>query len=224
MNIRFRDREDAGRQLGEALSRYAGRRDAFVLGLPRGGIPVAWHAARAIDAPLDVFVVRKLGLPSQPELAMGAVASGGIRMLNREVIQSMGVSEESIAAVQREEEEELRRRERLYRGDRPFPSLRDKTVIIVDDGLATGATMRVAVKALRRHDPAGVVAAAPVSSPAAFDALEKECDEVVALSVPQPMFAIGEWYMNFAQTSDAEVREILHRAAGPDAAGAEARA
>ncbi len=219
MNIRFKDREDAGLQLASALDRYAQHPDVVVLGLPRGGIPVAYEVARELDAPLDVFVVRKLGLPAQPELAMGAVASGGLRVLNREVVESLHVSDAVLDEVQAREEKELQRREEIYREGRQAVTLAGKTVIVVDDGLATGATMRVAIKALHEKKPLRIIAAAPVSSPAALRMLEHEADETEAVITPQPMFAIGEWYMNFSQTSDEEVRDYLRKSNDSTAAG-----
>lgn len=212
---RFRDRVDAGRRLAERLSSYAGRPDVIVLGLPRGGIPVAYEVARALGAPLDVFVVRKLGWPMQPELAMGAIASGGVIVLNEEVIEMVGAGRELIESVADEERRELARREREYRGDRPPPSIRGRTVILVDDGLATGSTMRAAARAVREQDPARLVIAVPVGAPETCESLRAEADEVVCVLQPPFFQAVGLWYDRFEQTTDAEVRRLLEDAARP---------
>jgi putative phosphoribosyl transferase len=209
MTAPFRDRVDAGRQLGERLRRFAGHPEVLVLGLPRGGIPVARQVAHALGAPLDVFVVRKLGVPGQEELAMGAIASGGVRVLNREVIESLGVPREVIEAATREESAELERRERLYRGGRAPRDVRGKTVILVDDGLATGSTMRAAVAALRGRGPAGIVVAVPTGAAAACEEFDRLADACVCLLMPEPFRAVGLWYEDFSQTSDAEVQEAL---------------
>jgi putative phosphoribosyl transferase len=206
---RFRDRADAGRLLAERLSHYAGRDDVLVLGLPRGGVPVAAEVARALGAPLDVFLVRKLGLPGQEELAMGAIASGGARVLNEELVETLGIPEALIDAVAAREEEELRRRERLYRGERPPPEVEGKTVILVDDGLATGSSMRAAVAALRRLRPARIVVAVPTAPVSTCEELRPEVDELVCARTPQPFYAVGIWYENFNQTTDEEVRRLL---------------
>ena len=208
----FEDRRDAGRALAERLEDHAGRPDVLVLGLPRGGVPVAYEVARALHAPLDVFLVRKLGLPGQEELAMGAIASGGIRVVNPDVLSELGVPEELIDEVAREEEEELARRERLYRGDRPPPQVEGRTVILADDGLATGASMRAAVAALRQLRPARIVVAVPVAARETCDELRSEVDEVVCAVTPDPLYAIGMWYRDFSQTSDEEVRSLLEAA------------
>lgn len=208
----FEDRRDAGRALAEKLEDHAGRPDVLVLGLPRGGVPVAYEVARALHAPLDVFLVRKLGLPGQEELAMGAIASGGIRVVNPDVLSELGVPEELIDEVAREEEEELARRERLYRGDRPPPQVEGRTVILADDGLATGASMRAAVAALRQLRPARIVVAVPVAARETCDELRSEVDEVVCAVTPEPLYAIGMWYRDFSQTSDEEVRSLLEAA------------
>jgi len=212
---RFRDRIDAGRQLAERLSSYAGRPDVIVLGLPRGGIPVACEVARALGAPLDVFVVRKLGWPMQPELAMGAIASGGVLVLNEDVIEMVGAGPELIESVAEEERRELARREREYRGDRPPPPIRGRTVILVDDGLATGSTMRAAARAVRKQDPARLVIAVPVGAPETCESLRAEADEVVCVLQPPFFQAVGLWYDRFEQTTDAEVRRLLEDAARP---------
>lgn len=217
---RFEDRTEAGRVLAGYLRDYAGREDVRVLALPRGGVPVAFEVARALGAPLDVFLVRKLGTPGHEELAMGAIASGGVRILNTDVIDELGISPEAIDAVTESEHRELVRREHDYRGGRPAPDMEGRTVILVDDGLATGSTMRAAVAAAREHSPARVVVAVPVGSEEAVELLTREADEVVCVSTPEPFRAVGLWYELFNQTSDEEVRELLAQAAS--APGAEA--
>jgi putative phosphoribosyl transferase len=212
MPSRFRDRTDAGRQLARELSDYAGRPDTIVLALPRGGVPVGFEVAQALDLPLDVFVVRKLGLPWQSELAMGAIASGGVRFLNDDVVSMSGVAAEDIERVTAVERAELERREQRYRGDRPFPDVRGKTVILIDDGLATGSTMRAAVQALRLEDPESVVVAVPVAAAETCEAFRNVADDVVCTSTPEPFHAVGLWYDDFSQTSDEEVHELLARA------------
>lgn len=212
--IRFRNRIDAGRRLAERLAAYAGRPDVLVLGLPRGGVPVAFEVARALGAPLDVFVVRKLGVPGHAELAMGAVASGGVRVLNEEIVGGLGISESQINAVAARELEELARRERAYRNGRASPRISDKIVILVDDGLATGATMRAAVRALRHQHPERIVVAVPTASPDTCEALKAEADDVVCVTTPEPFLAVGYWYDDFAQTTDREVRDLLGRQQG----------
>jgi putative phosphoribosyl transferase len=206
---RFRNRTDAGRQLAEKLAAYAGRPEILVLALPRGGVPVAYEVARALGAPLDVFVVRKLGVPGYEELAMGAVATGGVRVLNDEIVQGLGISEHEIDAAVAREMQELARREQLYRGDRPPPEVGGRTVILVDDGLATGATMRAAVEASRQQQPARTVVAVPTASPDTCEALKAEADDVICDMTPDPFFAVGHWYEDFTQTTDDEVRELL---------------
>lgn len=208
----FRDRSDAGRQLAAKLVAYADRPDVIVLALPRGGVPVAFEIAQALHAPLDVFLVRKLGVPGREELAMGAIASGGTRVLNSEVVQSLGIPNHVIDVVAGRESQELERRDRLYRGDRPPPDVRGRTVILVDDGLATGATMRAAAAALRQQDPARIVIAVPVAAPATCQELSAEADEIVCLRTPEPFYAVGLWYDEFGQTTDEEIRELLDRA------------
>jgi predicted phosphoribosyltransferase/uncharacterized protein (DUF2267 family) len=210
------DRAAAGRLLAECLRKYAGRDDVIVLGLPRGGVPVAYEIARALDAPMDVFLVRKLGVPGHEELAFGAIASGGTRVLNMPVVESLDFPDDLIEAVTEEEKRELERRERLYRGDRPPPRLAGRTVILVDDGLATGSTMWAAVRAARQDRPARVVAAVPVADPDVCAGLRAEADEVACLFTPQPLHAVGVWYEDFSQTSDEEVRELLARARRPE--------
>ncbi len=208
----FRDRADAGRRLAAALQAYANRPDVLVLALPRGGVPVGFEVAKALNAPLDLFLVRKLGLPGHEELAMGAVASGGVRVLNREVVDALGVPDRVTDAVAAREERELERRERLYRGDRPPPMVRGRTAILVDDGLATGSTMKAAVLALRQQNPNRIVVAVPVASAETCDELRSEAEEVVCLSTPEPFYAVGQWYQDFSQTTDEEVRNLLQRA------------
>lgn len=205
----FEDRQDAGRALAERLSDYAGRPDVIVLALPRGGVPVGAEVARALGAPLDVLVVRKLGLPGQEELAMGAIASGGVRVLNEEVVSLTGVPREVIDRVAEEEGRELERREAAYRGDRPPPDVAGRTVILVDDGIATGSTLRAAVEALRKQGPARIVVAVPTAPKAACEALGEVADEVICVTTPEPFSAISLSYRSFPQMSDEEVREIL---------------
>jgi len=208
----YHDRTDAGRRLAAKLQQYAGRDDVIVLALPRGGVPVAFEVARALRAPLDILVVRKLGLPQRSELAMGAVASGGIRLVDTEIVRHFGVSESDVAAVIAAEEQELVRRERLYRGGRPFPDVRGKIVILVDDGLATGATMAAAAAALKRQDPARLIVAVPVSSPETCDTFRNFVDDIVCAVTPEPFYAVGLWYEDFSQTTDDEVHDLLERA------------
>jgi predicted phosphoribosyltransferase len=213
----YRDRREAGRQLAAKLAAYAGRPDVIVLALPRGGVPVAYEVARALGAPLDIFLVRKLGLPGHEELAMGAVASGGIRVLNEEVVRALRIPEEVIDEVAAEELEELERRERLYRGDRPPPDVRGRTVILIDDGLATGSTMRAAIAALRQQHPARIVVAVPVGAPETCAEFQDEADETICALTPDPFYAVGLWYGDFTQTTDAEVRDLLEQAAAEHA-------
>jgi erythromycin esterase-like protein/predicted phosphoribosyltransferase len=212
---RFRDRAQAGRLLAEHLRDYAGREDVIVLGLPRGGVPVAFEIAQALGVPLDVFVVRKLGVPGQEELALGAIASGGTRVLNRQVVESLAIPAEWIEAVDAKEMRELERREHAYRDDRPPPEVTGRTVILVDDGLATGSTMWAAVRAVRQEGAARVVVAVPVADPDVCNALRSEADEVVCLMTPQPLLGVGAWYEDFSQVTDDEVRALLERARRP---------
>lgn len=208
----FADRTEAGRLLGRALSHYAGRDDVLVLALPRGGVPVAFEVIQAIHAPLDLMLVRKLGTPGQEELAMGAIASGGVRILNMDIVNSLGISERTIEEVAARERRELERRQRAYRGERPPPAVEGRCVILIDDGLATGATMRTAIKALRQQKPRRIVVAVPVAPVETVEMLRDEADEVVCLATPEPFFAIGRFYRDFPQTSDEEVKELLSRA------------
>jgi putative phosphoribosyl transferase len=216
---RFRDRSDAGRRLAAQLTRYAGRPDVLVLALPRGGVPVAFEVAQALGAPLDVFLVRKLGMPGHEEFAIGAIASGGVRVVNEDTLRDYGISAQQVDAVAEAEQRELERRERQYRGPRPFPSVAGRTVILIDDGLATGSTMRAAVRALREEGPARIVVAVPTAPPETCADLRALVDDVVCLMTPEPFYAVGLWYEDFAQTTDDEVRELLERAAVPAARG-----
>jgi predicted phosphoribosyltransferase len=213
----FRDRHDAGVQLAARLVQYAGDPNVLVLGLPRGGVPVAYEVARALHAQLDVFVVRKLGVPGHRELAMGAIASGGVRVLNAEVLKSLQISDAIIATAARQEQQELERQQRAYRDDIPFPDLAGRTVIIVDDGLATGSTMRAAVRALRHAGPARIVVAVPVGAIETCQSLRLEADEVVCAAAPEDFQAVSLWYDEFTQTTDQEVRGLLEAAARQDA-------
>jgi predicted phosphoribosyltransferase len=207
----FENRGQAGRILAVQLAEYRGRPDVLVLGLPRGGVPVAFEVAQALGAPLDVYLVRKLGVPGHAELAMGAIASGGVRVVNQAMLRSLRISPQQLDAVIRAEEAELRRQERVYRGDRPPPDVSGRTAILVDDGLATGATMQAAVAALRSAGPKEVVVAVPVAPPETCAELEAEADRVVCALTPEPFYAVGAWYRDFSQTSDDEVRELLRR-------------
>lgn len=213
MTRNFRDRQDAGIQLAAELSAYRNDPAVFVLGLPRGGMPVAYEVARALNAPLDVFVVRKLGVPGHKELAMGAIASGGIQVLNRDVIESLQISAPIIDAIARHEQQELERQQQIYRDDLPFPDLAGRKVIIVDDGLATGSTMRAAVRALRRATPARIVVAVPVGAAETCRNLRGEADEVVCAVTPGDFHAVSLWYHEFSQTTEQEVRRLLEAAA-----------
>lgn len=209
--MRFADRIDAGRQLARRLTAYEGHRDVLVLGLPRGGVPVAAEVAEALGAPLDVFLVRKLGVPGHEELAMGAIATGDAIVVNEDVVHSLHISDEAFRRVVRHERQELQRREQAYRHDAAPPKLARKIVILVDDGLATGATMRVAVEAVRKQGPAGLVVAVPVGSRETVVALARFADEVVCASMPENFQAVGHWYDDFSPTTDEEVVEALDR-------------
>jgi predicted phosphoribosyltransferase len=193
----YRDRRQGGRALAEQLAGYAGRTDVTVLALPRGGVPVGFEVAEALHAPLDVFIVRKLGVPGHEEYAMGAIASGGVRVLNDNVVRVLGIEANEVEAVTRSEQQELARRERLYRGDEPPPAARGRTVILVDDGLATGSTMLAAVKALRKQEPARIVVAVPTAAADTCEDLRQEADEVVCAATPEPFRAVGLWYEDF---------------------------
>lgn len=209
----YRDRAEGGRVLAAQLGEFSDRADVLVLALPRGGVPVGFEVARALAAPLDVFVVRKLGVPGHEELAMGAIASGGVLVLNEDAVRGLKINEAAITAVAAREQKELERREQLYRGDRPPLDAHSKIAVLVDDGLATGSTMRAAVRALRRQHPARVVVAVPIAAPETCAELGKEADEIVCALTPRAFYAVGLWYENFEQTGDDEVRELLARAA-----------
>lgn len=209
----FVDRRDAGRVLASSLAKYAGRDDVIVLGLPRGGVPVAYEVARALNAPMDLFLVRKLGTPGHRELAMGAIASGGVRVLNDDVVRWYGIPDAAIEAVASEEAEELQRRERAYRQDRPAPDLASKVVILIDDGLATGSTMRAAAQAVRVHHPSRVVVAVPVGARQTCAEIAGVADEVICARMPEPFSAVGQWYRDFEQTEDDEVHDLLLKGA-----------
>jgi len=206
----FRDRKDAGRRLAERLARYRGE-DSVVLALPRGGVPVGYEVARALKAPLDVFIARKLGAPNQPELGIGAVAKDGSRVLNERIVEEIGVSEEYIEWEVAEEIKEAKRRFKLFRGEHPAPEVRERTAILVDDGIATGVTTWAAIEALRRRDPRRLVLAVPVCAMHAAESLRREVDELICLEAPSNLMAIGLWYRHFEQTSDEEVIELLER-------------
>lgn len=208
----FQDRADAGRVLAQRLKTYVNRPDVLVLALPHGGVPVAFEVAEALNAPLDIFIVRKLGVPGYEELAMGAIASGGVRVVNDDVVRQLGLSDAVIDAVAAQEEKELERRERAYRGARAAPDVRGRTVILVDDGLATGATMRAAAAALRKQQPARLVVAVPVAASQTCDDLRSEVDEIVCGATPEPFLGVGRWYRDFSQTTDEEVHRLLEQA------------
>ena len=205
----YRDRSDAGRVLATQLTAYANRSDVLVLALPRGGVPVAYEVAKALHAPLDVFIVRKLGVPGHEELAMGAIATGGVCVLNEDVVQMLHIPDRVIEAVIAKEQQELERREHLYRDDRPPPDVRDCTIILIDDGLATGATMRAAIKALRQQHPARLVVAVPVAAPPTCEELGAQVDEIICAKTPEPFYGVGYWYEDFSQTTDEEVHALL---------------
>lgn len=208
----FKNRLDAGRKLAQELADYQGREDVIVLALPRGGVPVAYPIAERLDAPLDIFLVRKLGVPGREELAMGAIASGGVRVLNEMVVDVLDIPQRLIDAVAEKEKAEMERRERAYRGDRPPPELAGRTAILVDDGLATGSTMRAAVVGLRARNPAAVVVAVPTAAPETCEMFEDEVEEIICAVTPHPFYGVGFWYEDFSQTTDEEVRTYLERA------------
>ncbi len=209
----FADRHDAGHALADALAEYRTRLDVVILGLPRGGVVVAFEVAMALQAPLDVYVVRKLGVPGHEELAFGAIASGGVRVLNDDVVREIGLTQDEIDAVTERERIELDRRETLYRGDRPPLELQDKTAILVDDGLATGASMRTAIRSLNGHQPRWITMAVPTAPATTCSDLRREVDEAVCVMTPEPFFGVGQWYVDFSQTGDAEVIDLLRTAA-----------
>jgi len=212
MERAFANRTEAGRLLAEKLQKYASRNDVVVLGLPRGGVPVAYEVAKYLHAPLDVFIVRKLGVPGFEELAAGAIASGGVRVLNEDVVRAIPFASDAIEAVTAKETAELQRREEIYREGRPAPELRDRTVILVDDGLATGATMRAAVKALRQQNATKIIVAVPVGPPDTCQELAHQADEAICLISPPFFQAVGQYYEDFSQTRDDDVRELLTQA------------
>ena len=208
---RFRNRTEAGQQLAKKLSLYANRGDVLVLGLPRGGVPVAYEVAVALNVPLDICLVRKLGAPGNKELAMGAIGMGGVMVLNHDVVESLQVSPEAIAKVVELEEKELERRDRAYRGDRPFGDLQGRAIVLVDDGIATGATLRAAIATLRQQQPTSIIVAVPVAPLSTYNELKAEVDEVVSLVTPERFYSISVWYDQFEQTTDEEVRHLLQQ-------------
>ena len=212
MRMQFRDRTEAGQLLAQKLAGYAHRPDVLVLGLPRGGVPVAYEVAQRLDAPLDVFVVRKLGVPGHEELAMGAIASGGVRVLNDAVIEALRIPKNLIDAVAAREQEELERREGAYRDHRHVPEVRGRTVILVDDGIATGSTMYAAISALRQRGVAEIVVATPTISQTTCHEMQRELDDLVSVIVPEQFDGVGQWYEDFSQTTDEEVRALLRKA------------
>ena len=207
----FRDRRDAGRALAKVLAGYAKRPDVTVLALPRGGVPVGFEVARALHAPLDVFIVRKLGVPGHEEYAMGAIASGGVRVVNERAVRLLDIDDATLEAVIRSEQQELERRERLYRDDLPPPDVRGRAALLVDDGLATGSTMLAAVRALHTRRPERIVVAVPIAAAETCEQLRSDADEVICASTPELFRAVGLWYEDFSQTSDDEVRDLLAR-------------
>ncbi|MBD2166492.1 phosphoribosyltransferase [Calothrix membranacea FACHB-236] len=215
MSTKFRTRLEAGQMLGKQLTAYAGCPNLLVLGLPRGGVPVAFEVAKVLGAPLDICLVRKLGVPGHKELAMGAITSGSIRVLNYDVVNSLGISNQTIEQVTADEFQELQRRDRAYRGDRPPVNVKNCTVIVVDDGIATGSTMRAAITILQRQQPNRLVVAVPVAPPDTCEQLQRIVDEVVCLKMPEQMCAVGLWYENFSQTTDEEVRYLLAKQSSP---------
>jgi len=211
--VYFRNRAEAGQVLARRLQQYKNLQDVLILGLPRGGVPVAYEVARELNAPLDVFIVRKLGVPGHEELAMGAIASGGVRILHEGVIRELGISLQTVDAVSEREQAELDRRNRLYRGDRPAPAIKDQTVVIVDDGLATGSTMKAAIRAVRQQGPRRLIVAVPTAPAETCEQLRESADEVVCALTPDPFFAVGGSYADFSQTTDEEVRDLIASAA-----------
>jgi putative phosphoribosyl transferase len=211
----FADRIEAGRKLAEQLKAYAGREDVIVLGVPRGGVPVAFEVATALKAPLDILVLRKLGVPWQEELAFGAIAQGGVRVLDRKIMQMLNLTTAEVERVAAKEQVELERREKAYRGDRPPLDVRGRTVVLVDDGIATGSSMRAAIAALRQMAPARIVLAVPVAPPSTCDRLRTEVDDLVCIDMPESFYAIGQFYLDFSPVGDREVTDLLARAAGP---------
>jgi putative phosphoribosyl transferase len=212
MMMQFRNRAEAGQQLAKRLMKYAGRPDLLVLALPRGGVPVGYEVAQALNAPLDVFVVRKLGVPGHEELAMGAIASGGVRVVNGEVIESLRIPNEVIDAAAARELRELERRERAYRDDRPAPDVQGRTVILVDDGIATGSTMKAAIEALRQLEASRIVVAVPTAALSTAREMQRDVEELVAVMTPADFSGVGQWYEDFSQTTDEQVRDLLESA------------
>lgn len=210
---RFLNRKDAGQQLAHILKPYANRDDVMVLALPRGGVPIGYEIAKVLKAPLDICLVRKLGVPGQEELALGAIAPRGTRVLNQEVISNQGISRETIDKVTADELKELQRRDRTYRGDKPYPNLHNKIVILVDDGIATGATMQAAIAILQKQEPAQIIVAVPIAAPQAYQVLKPVVDQVVCLLMPEVLYSIGLWYEDFMQTTDEDVCTLLQQAA-----------
>ena len=213
MEEQFANRTEAGKVLATRLAAYANTLNTLVLALPRGGVPVAYEVAIRLHLPLDVMVVRKLGVPGREEMAFGAIASGGVRLLNRETIRSWQISKRAIESITAQEQRELERRENAYRDDRPKPVIKGKTILLIDDGLATGATMHAAVTALRQQHPARIVVAVPTAAPSTCAQFRHEVDEIVCAITPDPFEAVGRWYKDFTQTTDDQVRDLLHRAA-----------
>lgn len=209
--MQFKNRTEAGKQLAEKLKHYQNHPNALVLALPRGGVPVAWEVVRALHLPLDLFLVRKLGMPGHEELALGAIATGGVRVLNQALIQSLHFTERELDTIAQAEQQELERRQWAYRGSRPLPKIRGQIILLIDDGLATGASMRVAVLALRRQQPARIVVGVPIAAPEVCDEFRDEVDEIVCVATPEPFMAVGLWYQDFAQVTDEEVRALMAR-------------
>ncbi len=213
MNSKFHDRAEAGKLLAAKLANYANRSGALVLALPRGGVPVGFEIAQTLNLPLDICLVRKLGVPGQEELAMGAIAPDGIMVLNNDVLRSMKISRQALLEVASREKQELDRRMQAYRGDRPIPQIRDRLIILVDDGIATSSTLRAAITALQKQHPQGIVVAAPVAPATVCEALKNLVQDVVCLATPEPLYSIGMWYKDFSQTTDEEVCQLLKQAA-----------
>lgn len=208
----FKDRRDAGRKLAQKLSAYANRSDVIVLALPRGGVPVAYEVALALNAPLDIFTVRKLGLPGHEELAMGAIASGGARVINQDVVRTFSIPQGVVEAVAKQELKELERRERAFRGDREMREIHDRTAILIDDGLATGASMQAALMGLRARDPARIVVAVPTAPLETCEAFQPLVDEMICATTPEPFYGVGQWYEDFSQVTDEQVQTLLEQA------------
>ena len=223
MQTRFHNRSEAGRLLASKLQHYAGHHQIVVLALPRGGVPVAYEVARALGAPLDVFLVRKLGVPGHEELAMGAIATGDVRVLNVRLVHELQIPDQAVEEVTARERRELLRREQAYRGNRLPPDISGKTIILIDDGIATGSTMRAAIAALQKQHPAKLVVAVPAAALSTYEEVRSEVDDIVAVMTPEPFHGVGQWYTDFTQTTDEEVRELLARAAQEQSAGRQDR-